>query len=71
MLLEDAETGEQTDRQYFAESEHDLRSIYENLATRLVMRAEKQELTWGLAGIAIILLLCAATPSMLWFNRVV
>jgi Ca-activated chloride channel family protein len=61
---------EQTDGQYFnASSAQDLRTIYENLGSELVMRAEKQEITWGLAGVAILLLLVAGTLSMLWFNR--
>lgn len=62
---------EQTDGLYFnASSEKDLRSIYENLSLQLVMRSEKQEITWELAGVAIIFLLVAGTLSMLWFNRV-
>jgi Ca-activated chloride channel family protein len=61
---------EQTDGAYYnASNENDLRAIYENLATRLVMRAEKQELTAGFTGIAIILSLCAGILSLLWFNR--
>jgi Ca-activated chloride channel family protein len=60
-----------TDGLYFnASSEQDLRSIYENLSLQLVMRAEKQEITWELAAVAIILLILAGTISLLWFNRV-
>ncbi len=61
---------EQTDGEYFnASSEKDLKSIYENLSLELVMRSEKQEITWGLAAIAVVLLLIAGTLSMLWFSR--
>ncbi len=61
----------ETDGQYFnASSEQDLRAVYEKLSLELVMRAEKQEITWGLAAIAIVLLLGAATLSLLWFSRV-
>jgi Ca-activated chloride channel family protein len=62
---------EQTDGEYFnASSAQDLRSIYEQLGLELVMRTEKQEITWGLAGISILFLLIASTLSLLWFNRV-
>ncbi len=62
----------ETDGQYFnASNEQDLRAIYEKLSLELVMRAEKQEITWGLAGVAIVLLLCAAALSLLWFNRLI
>ncbi len=62
---------EQTDGQYFnASNAQDLRTIYENLSLQLVMRAEKQEITWGLAATAILLLVLAGTLSLLWFNRV-
>ncbi len=62
---------EETDGQYFnASSEQDLRSIYENLSLQLVMRSEKQEITWELAGIAIAFLVVGGTLSLLWFNRV-
>ena len=61
---------EQTDGIYYnASNENDLRAIYENLATRLVMRAEKQEITFGLTGLAAVLSLCAGFLSLLWFNR--
>ncbi len=61
----------ETDGEYFnASNEQDLRAVYEKLSLELVMRAEKQEITWGLAAIAIVLLLLAATLSLLWFSRV-
>jgi Ca-activated chloride channel family protein len=62
---------EETDGEYFnASSAQDLRTIYEHLGLELVMRTEKQEITWGFAGIGILLLLMASTLSMFWFNRV-
>ncbi len=62
---------ELTDGEYFnASSAQDLRTIYEHLGLELVMRTEKQEITWGLAGISILLLLIASTLSLIWFNRV-
>ncbi len=62
---------EQTDGEYFnASSAQDLRTIYEHLGLELVMRTEKQEITWGLAGISILFLLVASTLSLVWFNRV-
>jgi Ca-activated chloride channel family protein len=61
---------EQTDGVYYnAANEKDLRAIYENLATRLVLRAEKTEITAGLTGIAALLSLVAGILSLLWFNR--
>lgn len=61
---------EQTDGQYYnASNETDLRSIYENLSTRLVMRAEKQEITAFLTALAALISLCAGFLSLLWFNR--
>ena len=61
---------EKTDGSYFkADSETDLRNIYENLSTRLVFEAEQTELTAGFTGLAAVLLLIAGTLSLLWFNR--
>ncbi len=62
---------ETTDGEYYSASNaQDLRAIYEHLGLELVMRTEKQEITWGLAGISILLLLCAGSLSLAWFNRV-
>jgi len=64
------EIAEQTDGQYYnASNETDLRKIYENLATRFVMRAEKQEVTAFLTGVAAMISLLAGFLSLLWFNR--
>jgi Ca-activated chloride channel family protein len=55
---------------YKASSAQDLHSIYENLGMQLVMRSERQEITWGFAAIAMNLFLIAGALSLLWFNRV-
>lgn len=61
---------EETDASYFrADSETDLRQIYENLSTQLVFKAEQTELTAGFTGLATVFLLVAGTLSLLWFNR--
>jgi Ca-activated chloride channel family protein len=64
------EIAQQTDGQYYnAANESDLRTIYENLATRLVVRSEKQEITFALTAVAGLLSLIAGFLSLLWFNR--
>ncbi len=61
---------DETDGVYFnAATEKDLRAIYESLATRLVMRAEKTELTAILTGIGVLVLLAGGFLSLWWFNR--
>jgi len=61
---------ERTDGRYFsAGTEEDLKSVYENLSTRLVFKSERTELTAGFTGAAIVLLLIAGTLSLMWFNR--
>jgi Ca-activated chloride channel family protein len=52
-----------------ADSETDLRDIYENLSTTLIMKPEQTELTAIVTGGAIVLLLISGVLSMLWFNR--
>ena len=59
-----------TDGQYYnASNSNDLRAIYENLSTHLVMRAQKQEITFALTSVAALLTLIAGFLSLLWFNR--
>jgi Ca-activated chloride channel family protein len=61
---------ELTDAQYFnANTEADLRAVYENLTTQLVVRNEKTELTAYATLIAAILAVFAGAFSLLWFNR--
>ncbi len=54
---------------YNASNETDLRSIYENLPTHLVMRTEKTEITALVTAAAAVLSLLAGVLSLLWFNR--
>jgi Ca-activated chloride channel family protein len=59
-----------TDGQYYnATTEKDLRAIYQNIATRLVFRQEKTEITAGLTGIGVLLSLIAGILSLAWLNR--
>jgi Ca-activated chloride channel family protein len=61
---------EVTDGQYFnANTEQDLRKVYENLTTQLVIRNEKTELTAFATLAAAILAVFAGAFSLLWFNR--
>jgi Ca-activated chloride channel family protein len=54
---------------YSAENESELRTIYENLDTQLVIRPEKMEVTSILAGTSILALLIGGALSLLWFSR--
>jgi Ca-activated chloride channel family protein len=61
---------EVTSAQYFnANTEADLRAVYENLTTQLVVRNEKTELTAYATLAAAILAVFAGAFSLLWFNR--
>jgi Ca-activated chloride channel family protein len=61
---------EVTDGQYFnANTEQDLRKVYENLTSQLVIRNEKTELTAFATLAAAILAVFAGAFSLLWFNR--
>jgi len=61
---------EVTDGQYFnANTEADLRTVYENLTTELVVRNEKTELTAYATLAAAVLAVFAGAFSLLWFNR--
>jgi Ca-activated chloride channel family protein len=61
---------EVTDGQYFnANTEADLRTVYENLTTELVVRNEKTELTAYATLAAAILAVLAGAFSLFWFNR--
>jgi Ca-activated chloride channel family protein len=61
---------EVTDGQYFnANTEQDLRKVYENLTSQLVIRNEKTELTAYATLVAALLAVFAGAFSLLWFNR--
>lgn len=60
-----------TDAEYFnATSADQLKKVYENLTTELVLRKEKAELSGPFAAAAAILTVAAAGLSLLWFGRV-
>ena len=52
-----------------AETEQDLRTIYENLNPQLVIKPEKMEIPSVLAGASILVLLVGGVFSLLWFSR--
>ena len=59
-----------TDGMYFnAQSEEDLREIYENLDVQVVVKPEKTEITSIFTGISILLMLLGGAFSLVWFNR--
>ncbi len=55
---------------YNAESQQDLRAIYENLGLQLVIKPEDTEVTALFAGASMLLLLIGGVCSMLWLSRV-
>ena len=62
---------EATGGQYYnASNEKDLRAVYENLSTQLVLRQQKTEITAILTAIAALLSMTAAALSLFWFNRI-
>jgi Ca-activated chloride channel family protein len=59
-----------TDGEYFnAQNEQDLKSIYDNLDTQLVVKPEKMEVTSIFAGASLFMLLIGGVFSLLWFGR--
>ena len=54
---------------YDATTAADLSAVYEHLESRVGYVEEVQEITWGLAGAALILVVAAAGLSALWFGR--
>lgn len=60
-----------TDAEYYnATNEEELRSVYENLTTELVIRKEKAEASALFAGGAALLTILAAALSLRWFGRI-
>jgi Ca-activated chloride channel homolog len=55
---------------YNAESQQDLRAIYENLGLQLVIKPEDTEVTALFAGASVLILLIGGICSMLWLSRV-
>jgi Ca-activated chloride channel family protein len=61
---------EDTDAEYFlATNEADLKKVYENLTTQLVLRNEKTEVTALFTLAAAVFSIVAGGLSLLWFNR--
>lgn len=59
-----------TEGAYFnAQSEDDLREIYENLDVQVVVKPEKTEITSILAGFSILFMLIGGAFSLVWFSR--
>jgi|GEM_PF-2018715 len=59
-----------TDGAYFnAQSERDLRAVYESLSPQLVVKPEKMEATSIFAGVSIFMLLIGGAVSLWWFSR--
>jgi Ca-activated chloride channel family protein len=59
-----------TDGAYYnAESQEDLRAIYDNLDLQLVIKPEETEVTALFAGAGILVLLIGGICSFLWFSR--
>jgi Ca-activated chloride channel homolog len=54
---------------YYAANEADLRTVYNDLTPQLVVKPESIEVTSILAGASILILLCGAAFSLLWFSR--
>ncbi|MBN1453665.1 MAG: VWA domain-containing protein [Anaerolineales bacterium] len=59
-----------TDGAYFnAQSEEDLREIYENLDVQVVVKPEKTEITSIFTGISMMFMLVVGAFSLVWFSR--
>lgn len=64
------EIAQVTGGQYYnATTATDLRSIYENLSTRLVIRSQEEEMTVGFTAVAGLALLLGTVLSMRWSTR--
>lgn len=65
------EVARMTGGEYFhAGTAEDLRSVYQNLGSRLQVRTRETELTSLVAMLAAMLIMAASTLSVLWFGRV-
>jgi hypothetical protein len=55
---------------YFnAQSEEDLREIYDNLDVQVIVKPVKTEITSIFTGISILLMLLGGAFSLVWFSR--
>jgi Ca-activated chloride channel family protein len=55
---------------FYAGTAKDLKKIYDNMNTRMVMETKEMEVSSLFSGAAALLALLAALLSMLWFNRI-
>lgn len=61
---------EMTDGRFFsAPTADDLKSVYEDLGSRIGYDTETTEVTVGFAGLAALMVMAAGGLSLLWFNR--
>ena len=59
-----------TDGAYFnAQTEDDLREIYQNLKVQVVIKPEKTEITSIFTGVSILFMLIGGAFSLVWFSR--
>ncbi len=54
---------------YHAENEDELKSVYDQVGSQLVVKPEQTEITALLAGVSVLLLLVGGALSLLWFSR--
>jgi Ca-activated chloride channel family protein len=54
---------------YRAENEAELKTVYDQVGSQLVVKPEKTEITALLAGVSVLLLLVGGALSLLWFSR--
>jgi Ca-activated chloride channel family protein len=54
---------------YHADNEDQLKTVYDNVGSQLVVKPEKTEITALLAGLSVVLLLIGGALSLLWFSR--
>lgn len=55
---------------FYAGTAEDLKQVYENLSSRMVMEKKETEISGLVAGLGALLTLLAAGLSIVWFNRV-
>ncbi len=54
---------------YHAANEDELKSVYDQVGSQLVVKPEQTEITALLAGVSVLLLLVGGALSLLWFSR--
>lgn len=56
---------------FYAGTAEDLKQVYENLSSRMVMEKKETEISGLVAGLGALLTLLAAGLSIVWFNRII